>query len=99
MKTWIALPIAAAITLTAIPGFADDRYQKPKPATEAPSPAKEREAAEPSGSPKTGGDEKPSAVDPSQATKTGANAGEGASYNRSNEKGDSTLPKEETDKK
>jgi peptidoglycan hydrolase-like protein with peptidoglycan-binding domain len=34
---------------------------------------------------------KPSAVDPAQATKTGANAGEGASYSRSTEKGASTM--------
>ena len=38
----------------------------------------------------TGGDTKPNAVDPAQATKTGANVGEGASYSRSNEKGQST---------
>jgi peptidoglycan hydrolase-like protein with peptidoglycan-binding domain len=37
----------------------------------------------------TGGDRKPSAVDPAQAKKTGANVGEGASYSRSTEKGDS----------
>ena len=87
MKTWIALPIlAAGLTLTALPGLAEDRDSKPKPTTEAPSPAKEREAAEPSGSPKTGGDERPSVVDPAKATETGANVGEGASYNRSTEK-------------
>jgi len=34
----------------------------------------------------TGGDTKPSAADPAQAKKTGANVGEGASYSRSNEK-------------
>jgi len=34
----------------------------------------------------TGGDEKASQADPAQATKTGANAGEGASYSRSNDK-------------
>ena len=34
----------------------------------------------------TGGDTKPSAADPAQAKKTGANAGEGAAYSRSNEK-------------
>jgi peptidoglycan hydrolase-like protein with peptidoglycan-binding domain len=39
----------------------------------------------------TGGDTRPNAVDPAQATKTGANVGEGASYSRSNEKGASTL--------
>jgi len=30
-------------------------------------------------------------VDPAEATKTGGNAGEGASYSRSNEKGESTT--------
>jgi peptidoglycan hydrolase-like protein with peptidoglycan-binding domain len=37
-----------------------------------------------------GGDRRPNAVDPAQGTKTGANVGEGASYSRSNEKGQST---------
>jgi peptidoglycan hydrolase-like protein with peptidoglycan-binding domain len=41
----------------------------------------------PTGSQQTGGDTKPSAVDPGQAKKTGANVGEGASYSRSTEKG------------
>jgi peptidoglycan hydrolase-like protein with peptidoglycan-binding domain len=40
----------------------------------------------------TGGDTRPSAVDPAQASKTGANSGEGASYSRSTEKGLSTMP-------
>jgi peptidoglycan hydrolase-like protein with peptidoglycan-binding domain len=44
-----------------------------------------------SASPQTGGDTKPNAVDPAQATKTGANVGEGASYSRSTEKGQSTM--------
>ena len=34
----------------------------------------------------SGGDTRPSPADPAQATKTGANAGEGASYSRSNQK-------------
>jgi peptidoglycan hydrolase-like protein with peptidoglycan-binding domain len=34
----------------------------------------------------TGGDKRPSPADPEQATKTGANAGEGASYSRSTQK-------------
>jgi peptidoglycan hydrolase-like protein with peptidoglycan-binding domain len=34
----------------------------------------------------TGGDTRPSPVDPAQATKTGANVGEGASYSRSTQK-------------
>ena len=37
-----------------------------------------------------GGDTRSNAVDPAQGTKTGANVGEGASYSRSNEKGQST---------
>ena len=41
----------------------------------------------------TGGDAKPNAVDPAQGTKTGANVGEGASYSRSQEKGQSTTTK------
>ena len=45
-------------------------------------------AASPS---RTGGDTKPNAVDPAQATKTGTNVGEGASYSRSTEKGQSTT--------
>jgi peptidoglycan hydrolase-like protein with peptidoglycan-binding domain len=40
----------------------------------------------PSASPRTGGDTRPSAVDPARANTTGANVGEGASYNRSSEK-------------
>jgi len=55
-------------------------------------------SGEPSASPTTGGDTKPSAVDPAEATKTGANAGEGASYNRSSEKGDSATPKDDSKK-
>jgi len=48
------------------------------------------QASDPSSS-QTGGDTRPNAVDPAQATKTGANVGEGASYSRSNEKGASTT--------
>jgi peptidoglycan hydrolase-like protein with peptidoglycan-binding domain len=54
-------------------------------------PAKAPSASVPS--PQTGGDKKPNAVDPAQATKTGANVGEGASYSRSQEKGQSTTTK------
>jgi peptidoglycan hydrolase-like protein with peptidoglycan-binding domain len=57
-------------------------------------------AAAPTGAPavkspsttQSGGDTRPSAVDPAQASRTGANAGEGASYSRSTEKGLSTMP-------
>ena len=92
MKTFV-LGVAAAIamTLTAPPVFA----QGPVPASEgSASPSSERgQTVQPpkSGSESTGGDARPSAVDPAQAHKTGANAGEGASYNRSTEKGDSTI--------
>ena len=44
----------------------------------------------PSASAKTGGDTRPNAVDPAQGSKTGSNVGEGASYSRSTEKGQST---------
>ena len=92
MKTWVFLPVlAVGLTLTTMPGLAQDRDKADKPAKEAPT-------SEASGSPKTGGDERPSAVDPAQAKKTGANTGDGASYNRSNEKGDSALPKEGAEK-
>jgi peptidoglycan hydrolase-like protein with peptidoglycan-binding domain len=66
---------------------------------EATQAAETESRPEPSASPATGGDKgpatggdtRPSAVDPAQATKTGANAGEGASYSRSTEKGQSTM--------
>ena len=93
MQTWIVrTALVAGIVLTAMPALAQDRDQRSKPIEEPAKPA------EPSASPATGGDVKPSAVDPAQATKTGANTGEGASYNRSSEKGDSAMPKEEGDK-
>jgi peptidoglycan hydrolase-like protein with peptidoglycan-binding domain len=40
----------------------------------------------------TGGDARPSVVDPAQASRTGANTGDGASYSRSSEKGTSAQP-------
>jgi peptidoglycan hydrolase-like protein with peptidoglycan-binding domain len=40
---------------------------------------------------KTGGDARPSAVDPAEASKTGANVGEGASYSRTTETGRSKV--------
>ena len=55
-------------------------------------------AASPS-STQSGGDAKPSNVDPAQASSTGANAGEGASYSRSTEKGLSTLKDAEQKRK
>jgi peptidoglycan hydrolase-like protein with peptidoglycan-binding domain len=55
-------------------------------------------AASPS-STQTGGDTKSSSVDPAAATTTGANAGEGASYSRSTEKGLSTLKDAEQKRK
>jgi peptidoglycan hydrolase-like protein with peptidoglycan-binding domain len=65
---------------------------------EATEAAEARSGSEASASPATGGDTRPSAVDPAQATTTGANAGEGASYSRSTEKGQSIM-KGEGDKK
>ena len=47
----------------------------------------------------TGGDTRPSAVDPAQAKKPGANAGEGASYSRSTEKGASSMKDTEVKRK
>jgi peptidoglycan hydrolase-like protein with peptidoglycan-binding domain len=57
----------------------------------APAPAGTPAAKTPSTTP-SGGDTRPSAVDPAQASRTGGNAGEGASYSRSTEKGLSTMP-------
>jgi peptidoglycan hydrolase-like protein with peptidoglycan-binding domain len=59
-------------------------------AAKSPSASPHTTATRPA-SEQTGGDTKPNAADPAQANKTGANAGEGASYSRSNEKGQSTL--------
>lgn len=84
---------------------AGDQASKPsadqaaKANAQGTKPAKDEPSSGPSGSPNTSGDKKSSAVDPSQATKTGANAGEGASYSRSNDKGDSALPKQQPEKK
>ena len=53
-----------------------------------------------SGTNQTGGaGRKPNAVDPAQASKTGANVGEGASYSRSTEKGGSTMKGASEEKK
>jgi hypothetical protein len=92
MKTFVSGATAAlGVTLVAVQIFA----QAAAPAAPTPnSPARERAEADQgqkSQSEDTGGDARPSAVDPAQSHKTGANAGEGASYNRSTEKGDSTL--------
>ena len=77
---------------------AGDQAAAQPTAQQGAKPAKDEPTSGPSGSPKTTGDKKPSAVDPAQATKTGANVGEGASYSRSNEKGDSAMPKQGTEK-
>jgi hypothetical protein len=90
--------LAVALTLTTTPGVAQDRAATDN-AQNATKPSKDEPTGGPSGSPTTSGDKQPSAVDPSQATTTGANAGEGASYSRSNDKGDSALPKQEPEKK
>jgi peptidoglycan hydrolase-like protein with peptidoglycan-binding domain len=79
-------------------GKAGDQAAAQPTTQQGAKPAKDEPTSGPSGSPKTSGDKKPSAVDPAQATKTGANAGEGASYSRSNEKGDSAMPKQGTEK-
>ena len=55
----------------------------PEPSASTPSTSSTK--ASPSRT-QTGGDRQPSPADPAQAGKTGANAGEGASYSRSNEK-------------
>src|SRR5688500_7848714 len=57
---------------------------------DAETAAKLGESGQAAPSAQTGGDTRANAVDPAQATKTGANVGEGASYSRSNEKGQST---------
>jgi hypothetical protein len=88
MKT-LLLAVAVGTALTVTPALGQDRSQvRPAP------PAKDEVRPDPNASPSTGGDTRPSAVDPAQSTQTGANAGEGASYNRSSEKGDSAMPKE-----
>ena len=95
MKTFVfGVAAAMAVTLTAAPVFAQGSVPAGQAAEGSASPSSERgqtNQGQKSGSENTGGDAKPSAVDPAQAHKTGANAGEGASYNRSNEKGDSTM--------
>ena len=99
MNRWMALPaLALGLTLTATPGFAQDQTQRSKPIEEPAKPS-EGPTTDGNASPSTGGDTRPSAVDPAQSTKTGANTGEGASYNRSTEKGQSTLPKDDADGK
>src|SRR5687767_12689402 len=80
------------------PAKSGDQAAQPS-AQQGAKATKDEPASGPSGSPKTSGDTKASAADPAQASKTGANTGEGASYNRSNDKGDSAMPKQGTDKK
>lgn len=89
--------LAVAVMLTATPVLAQDRATENS--DQAAKPAKDEPTSGPSGSPLTSGDTKPSAVDPAEATKTGANAAEGASYSRSNDKGESAMPKQEPEKK
>jgi hypothetical protein len=103
MKTLTLLSVLSiGVVLTGSPAVAQNRELPPRPDApdaQATTPDATGRKADPSASPQTGGDTKPSAVDPAQSTQTGANASEGASYNRSSEKGDSTLPKEEADTK
>jgi len=99
MNTWVVFAAGMALAVTATAAGAQsadvDRARKPaeRPgqpdATTQTAPAERGDA--PAASAQTGGDEKPNAVDPAEATKTGGNAGEGASYSRSNEKGESTT--------
>lgn len=63
-----------------------DRDRSDVERTPAPAEGQGRES-----DPRTGGDTRPNAVDPAEATTTGANVGDGASYSRSTEEGQSTL--------
>ena len=67
----------------------DDTQAKLEPRSK--STPDRQPASSSSGSQPTAGDSRKSAVDPAEAHKTGSNVGEGASYNRSNEKGQSTA--------
>jgi hypothetical protein len=99
MKPWNVLTaLAVGLALTTMPALAQDRTDGAKADDGAATPGKDEPSSDPSASPKIGEDKTPSAVDPAQSTKTGANTGDGASYNRSNDKGDSPLPKEGADK-
>ena len=97
MNTWVVFAAGLALVATATVAQSADveRAQKPAEQTGQPDAATQTTPAErsdaPAASAQTGGDEKPNAVDPAEATKTGGNAGEGASYSRSNEKGQSTT--------
>ena len=100
MNRWVVFAagmLALAIMATDAGAQATDvdRAQKtgeqsgqPDPATAA-TPGERTDA--PAASTQTGGDEKPNAVDPAEANKTGGNVGDGASYSRSNENGQSTT--------
>jgi hypothetical protein len=102
MNRWVVFAagmLALAIMATDAGALATDvdRAQKsgeqsgePDPATAA-KPGERTDAPAASTSTQTGGDEKPNAVDPAEANKTGGNVGDGASYSRSNEKGQSTT--------
>lgn len=96
---------ATTLAKLGVAGKSGDQAAKPggdkaaKASEQAAKPAKDEPSAGSSGSPNTSGDKKPSAADPAQGTKTGANVGEGASYSRSNDKGDSALPKQLPERK
>jgi hypothetical protein len=96
--TWVVAQDRAAIAASKLGDVAQASGQAATDNEQA-KPAKDEPTSGPSGSPNTSGDTKPSAADPAEATKTGANPGEGASYSRSNDKGDSALPKQEPEKK
>lgn len=101
MNTWVVFAagmLAFVLTATDVSAQAAagvERTQKEREQSgqqDAATAAKPGERTDaPAASTQTGGDTKPNAVDPAEATKTGANAGEGASYSRSNEKGHSTT--------
>jgi hypothetical protein len=105
MNTWVVLAagtLAFALTATDVSAQAPADVERAEKARtqqsrdagqpDAATPPKAVDGADaPAASTQTGGDTKPNAVDPAQGTKTGGNVGEGASYSRSNEKGQSTT--------
>jgi peptidoglycan hydrolase-like protein with peptidoglycan-binding domain len=83
--------VMGAQTRAALEAYQKQRGLRVTGQLDAETAAKLGEGARaPAPSAQTGGDKKPNAVDPAQGTKTGANVGEGASYSRSNEQGQSS---------
>ena len=85
------------LLLAAGPAQATDRDKPSESPNASPQTTESNRAPRPS-TEQTGGDTKPNAVDPAQSHQTGANAGEGASYSRSQEKGQSTVSEPEKTK-